>query len=78
MTKQEKAQIINEALSKSKTALKNQAAAEVLPDGRIQYTMQATSYLGHSYSIKVPFAKILNQMHGEDMRRIHKMFGRSR
>lgn len=74
MTKQEKAQIINEALSKSELAQRKQATAEITPDGRIQYKMLAQSNVGRDYFIRVSFAEIIGQMYGEDMRRIHKQF----
>jgi len=75
MTKAEKVKIINQALRKSSVAVKKGARAEILKDGRIEYTMLGKSAMGE-YRMKVPFSKVLGLMHGEDMRRIHRLFSR--
>jgi len=73
MTKQEKVNLINEALRRSSWAQEVQAVAEVLPAGRIEYRKLSN---GGRYMVKASFREMLALMHGEDMRRLHQQFGR--
>jgi hypothetical protein len=66
MTKAAKAQMINEAISRSEYAQSKQAAAVILPDGCIEYQMSNGRYM-----MRVSFAEILNTLHGQDMRAIY-------
>ena len=78
MNKQEKVKLINQAIKRSSVAREKGAKAEILKDGRIEYTMFGTSTAGRKYRMKVPFSKILGLLHGEDMRRLHNLFSSRR
>ena len=71
MTKQEKADMINEALSKSNIAQENQAEAYLNEDGHIRYRMLYKAATG-PYFGRATLREMLNLMWGEDMRRIYK------
>lgn len=75
--KQRKVDEINEALSKSDVAVKQKARAEVLPDGRIEYSVETTSGLGRLYRIKSSFNDMLSLLWGTDARRLKEKYGRS-
>ena len=78
MTKQEKVKLINQAIKRSSVAREKGAKAEILKDGRIEYTMLGTTTAGRKYHMKVPFSKILGLLRGEDMRRLHSLFSSRR
>ena len=67
MTKLEKVTMINNAISRSSVALRKGALAEILPDGRIQYS---TRYERTGNKRKESFQGILSLLHGKDMRAI--------
>lgn len=71
MTKQEKIDMINEALSKSSAAQKVQAEAYLNEDGHVRYRKQYKAATG-PYFGKATFEEMLSLMWGEDMRRIYK------
>lgn len=75
-TKEEKINDINKAIHKSRTALNVKAKAEILSDGRIQYSYMMTSGLGKPYRAKVSFRQILNLLHGEDIRALAKKYSK--
>jgi len=69
MTKQEKCNLINEAISRSAIAIKKQANAHILPDGRLEYTMTAPN---GRYIVKATFTDIIELLDGEDIQHILK------
>ena len=75
-SKEEKVKDINAAIHRSSTAMKSKAKAELLKDGRIQYSIQTTTRGGKLYRIKVSFMNILSLLYGEDMRQLHRKYGR--
>lgn len=68
MNKQTKMKMINEAVQRSNVAIAKQAKAEILTDGRIEYTMLAAN---GKYIEKVSYREILRTLNGQDMRGIH-------
>jgi len=74
MDKQEKVKLVNQAIRRSSVAREKGAKAEVLKDGRLEYTMFGRTTAGRKYRMKVPFSKILGLLHGEDMRRLNRLF----
>ena len=76
VTKQEKVELINQAIKRSPVARAKSAKAEILKDGRLEYTMLGKTASGREYRMKVSFSKILGLLHGEDMRRLHRLFSR--
>ena len=75
MTKEEKEKIINEAIRGSSVAMEQGARAEII-DGRITYSKLFKSSFGTQYRGKIGFMDILSLLHGEEIRRLHQLFGR--
>ena len=75
-TKEEKVRDINQAIRRSSVALTLKAKAEILKDGRVQYSEEATTRSGRKYRAKSTFRRILGFLRGEDMRALHKKYGR--
>lgn len=69
MKKIEKVQLINDAITRSSTAITKQANAHILPDGRIEYTMLSPN---GRYTIKATFMEILGTLWGNDIQNILK------
>lgn len=76
MRKEEQVKFINQALKRSSVAQDKGAHVEILRDGRIQYSMLGTTGSGRQYRMKVPRAKIMGLMWGEDMRRLNQVLSR--
>lgn len=76
MDKKDKVKTINQAINRSPVAKEKGAKAELLPNDRIEYSMSATTRLGKPYRIKVTFRQILSLLHGEDIRQLHRLFGK--
>ena len=74
-TKVEKVSQINEAISRSETAVSKGAKAELLPNGKIQYSLLGKSSFG-DYKMKATLNDILNLLNGDDVRNLKKIFGR--
>lgn len=72
MTKQDKVNMINEALGRSNVAQARQAKAVILEDGRIEYQLLAGN---GRYMMKATFREVFRLMHGEDMRAIKRLIG---
>lgn len=68
MTKAEKAQMINKAITRSNWAISVEAKAEITEDGRIQYSMITRPI--RPYRIRVSFRKIMSLLQGQDIRAI--------
>ena len=65
---QNRADTLNEAFATSSVAIAAGAKAEILEDGRIEYTMLTRA--NRLYRIKVSFGKVLGLLDGKDMRAI--------
>jgi len=76
--KQEKIDEINKMIAKSSVARDKKAKAEILKDGRIQYSIETKTRGGRKYRIKVSFSDILMLLHGKDLRQLSKKYGRLR
>ena len=74
--KEQKVKDINEAIHRSSTAMNNKAKAEILKDGRIEYSIESVTRTGKRYRTKASFRDILSLLWGEDMRQLHKKYGR--
>lgn len=75
MDKKQKVNLINEALKRVNADANYGCKAELLSDNTIQYSKTFHSAAGRPYQGRVGFRGVLNQMHGEDMRRLVKLFG---
>ena len=75
-TKFGKVRDINQAIKHSSVALKKDAKAELLRDGRIEYSMLGQTSTGKPYRMKVTLMQILSLLQGEDMRRLHRLYGK--
>ena len=75
-TKEDKVRDINQAIHRSSVAMTLKAKAEILKDGRVQYSEEATAKSGRKYRARSTFREILRLLHGEDMRDLHKKYGR--
>lgn len=74
--KAEKVRDINQAIRRSSVAMTLKARAEILKDGRVQYSTEATTRTGRKYRAKATFRFILGLLKGEDMRALHRKYGR--
>lgn len=75
-SKQQKVQDINKAIRRSSTAKGKKAKAALLKDGRIEYSIESITRGGRRYRTKATFRDILQLLHGEDLRQLHKKYGR--
>ena len=73
---EDKIKEINEAIKKSVFAVQRGARAEVLPDGRIEYSVLEKSSLGYPYRARTSFRTILMTLEGEDLRRLYQKYGK--
>lgn len=76
LQKANKVKLINEAIQRGDKS--KDPKAELLSDGRIEYTILGKTASGNSYRMKVNFNDILSQLQGEDMRRLHNLYGAGR
>jgi len=74
MDKQEKVKLVNQLIGRSSVAREKGAKAEVLKDGRLEYTMLGRTTAGREYRMEVPLSKILGLLQEEGMRELHRLF----
>ena len=72
VSKKEKIMDINKALKR----VGSTSYAHILPDNRIEYIKIGKSSLGRLYEMKVPLSKLIDEMHGEDIRFLKSKYGR--
>jgi len=75
-SKEQKVRDVNKAIGRSETARKKKAKAEILRDGRIEYSIESVTSSGRKYRTKTTFRGILMLLHGEDLRNLHRKYGR--
>ena len=75
-TKEEKVKDINKAIKNSTVAMRKGVKAEVLKDGRIEYTEKDVTRSGREYRVKITFMKVLSYLQGSDMRKLKVKYGR--
>lgn len=73
VSKKEKVRDINVAIKRSSVAKERKAKAEII-GSRIEYSMMSKS--SRPYRMKVSFMDTLGLLEGEDIRKLHKKYGR--
>jgi hypothetical protein len=69
---------INKAIARSTVATDKKAKAEILKDGRLEYSIESKTRAGVPYRIKITFRDVLSLLNGEDMRYLFGKYGTTR